>query len=54
MPSYRRGREDGRWRVIPKSLPSDLIRAWKPVFGKDHAQTNKLEQGSDSKKRIPL
>jgi hypothetical protein len=24
--------------VIPKSLPSDLIRGWAPVFGKDHVQ----------------
>jgi hypothetical protein len=24
--------------MIPKSLPSDLIRGWKPVFGPDHAQ----------------
>src|SRR5262245_19865868 len=23
--------------MIPKSLPWDLIRGWKPVFGKDHA-----------------
>src|ERR1017187_9855686 len=24
--------------MIPKSMPSDLIRGWEPVFGKDHAQ----------------
>jgi hypothetical protein len=24
--------------VIPKSLPSDSIRGWAPVFGKDHVQ----------------
>jgi hypothetical protein len=24
--------------MIPKSMPSDLIRWWEPVFGKDHAQ----------------
>jgi len=23
--------------MIPKSLPSDLIRGWRPVFGQDHA-----------------
>jgi hypothetical protein len=27
------------WSTIPKSLPSDLIEGWMPVFGKDHAQT---------------
>ncbi len=27
-------------RMIPKSMPSDLIRGWRPVFGKDHAQTD--------------
>jgi hypothetical protein len=26
--------------MIPKSMPPDLIRGWRPVFGKDHAQTN--------------
>jgi hypothetical protein len=26
--------------MIPKSMPSDLIRGWWPVFGKDHAQTD--------------
>jgi hypothetical protein len=26
--------------MIPKSMASDLIRGWHPVFGKDHAQTN--------------
>jgi len=26
--------------MIPKSMPSDLIRGWPPVFGKDHAQTD--------------
>jgi hypothetical protein len=26
-----------------KSLPSDLIRGWIPVFGKDHAQTKILD-----------
>jgi hypothetical protein len=29
--------------MIPKSMPLDLIRGWKPVFGKDHAQTKKLD-----------
>ena len=28
--------------MIPKSLPSDLIRGWQPVFGKDHAPNGKL------------
>jgi hypothetical protein len=27
--------------MIPKSLPSDLIRGWIPVFGQDHALHNK-------------
>jgi hypothetical protein len=26
-----------RQRMIPKSLSSDLIRGWEPVFGSDHA-----------------
>jgi len=26
--------------MIPKSMPSDLIRGWPAVFGKDHAQTD--------------
>jgi hypothetical protein len=26
--------------MIPKNMPSDLIRGWRPVFGKDHAQTD--------------
>src|SRR5262245_17653263 len=26
--------------MIPKSLPSDLIRGWAPVFGKDHAHAS--------------
>src|SRR5262245_28016785 len=46
-------RTSGRQRVIPKSLPSDLIRGWEPLFGKDHAQTNKLERDGDSKKSHP-
>jgi hypothetical protein len=25
--------------MILKSMPSDLIRGWRPVFGKDRAQT---------------
>ena len=28
----------GDQSMIPKSMPSDLIRGWTPVFGKDHAQ----------------
>jgi hypothetical protein len=26
--------------MIPKSMPSDLIRGWRPGFGKDRAQTD--------------
>jgi hypothetical protein len=29
--------------MIPKSMPLDLIRGWKPVFGKDHAQMKNLD-----------
>jgi hypothetical protein len=35
--------------MIPKSLPSDLIRGWIPVFGQDHAFQDKKhhpEQGT--------
>jgi hypothetical protein len=28
--------------MIPKSLSSDLIRGWAPVFGKDHAPKKNL------------
>jgi hypothetical protein len=31
--------------MIPKSMPLDLIRGWKPVFGKDHAP--KIDLGLD-------
>ena len=27
------------WGMTPKSMPSDLIRGWHPVFGSGHAQT---------------
>jgi hypothetical protein len=26
--------------MIPKSLPSDVIRGWKPIFGQDDAALN--------------
>jgi hypothetical protein len=29
------------WGMIPKSMSSGLTRGWKPVFGKDHAQTKR-------------
>ena len=32
-----------RWSMIPKSMPLDLIRGWKPVFGKDHAPAKNLD-----------
>jgi hypothetical protein len=30
---------NGAESMIPKSMPTDLIRGWETVFGKDHAQT---------------
>jgi hypothetical protein len=29
-----------------KACPPDLIRGWKPVFGKDHAQMQNLDHDS--------
>jgi hypothetical protein len=34
--------------MIPKSMPSDLIDGWKPVFGKDHAPMKNLEKAPES------
>ena len=38
--------------MIPKSLPSDLIRGWGPVFGKDHAQRLKAGKRRKSVERL--
>jgi hypothetical protein len=40
--------------MIPKSMPSDLIRGWRPVFGKDHAQTDISADFSVLKRRRML
>jgi hypothetical protein len=42
--SYR-----GVLSMIRKSLPSDLIRGWKPVFRKDHAPQKPQSQWLDQK-----
>src|SRR3982074_639432 len=36
--------------TIPKSMPSDMIRGWNSVFGKDRAQTRENSRRSDSAK----
>jgi hypothetical protein len=33
--------------MIPKSMPSDLIRGWQPVFGSDHAQKRRENDMQD-------
>jgi hypothetical protein len=37
----------------PEKACPELDPGWKPVFGKDHAQTKRLEQDDDSKRHHP-
>jgi hypothetical protein len=40
--------------MIPKGMPSDLIRGREPVFGKDHAQTKDLGRDPIRSDRIAV
>jgi hypothetical protein len=38
--------------MIPKSLPSDLIREWTPVFGQDHAQVSGMRMSGSPMRMV--